>query len=72
MDVKKIIGVMLIAAGTLALVYGEFSYTKERHGAKLGALELSVDEKQTVRVPVWIGGGVIAIGTVLLLLGRKR
>ena len=49
--------IVLIVAGVLGLVYGSFSYTKNTHEAKLGPIELSVKEKQTVNVPVWAGGG---------------
>lgn len=37
MNATKIIGVLLIVAGTLGLIYGGFSYTKDRHDVKLGA-----------------------------------
>lgn len=72
MGVTKIIGVLLVVAGTLGLIYGGFTYTKERHDVKLGSLKFSVAEKETVNVPVWVGAGSIAIGVVLLLIGRKR
>ncbi len=72
MTVTKIIGVLLIVAGTLGLIYGGFSYTKEKHDVKLGPLKFSVAEKETVNIPVWEGAGAIAIGVVLLLIGRKR
>jgi len=64
-------GIVLIAAGALGLTYGEFSYTKEKHEASLGELELSFKEKETVNVPKWAGGGAIAAGVLLLLFGRK-
>ena len=48
-------------AGILALVYGGFSYTKETHEAKIGPIELSVKDKQTVNVPVWAGVGAIVL-----------
>jgi hypothetical protein len=38
--------------GVLGLVYGSFSFTKETHQAKIGPIELSVKEKETVNVPV--------------------
>ena len=53
MSAVKIIGVVLIVAGIAGLLYGKFSYTKETHDIKLGPLEMSVAEKQTVNVPVW-------------------
>jgi len=72
MNAIKMAAVVLIAAGVLGLVYGSFSYTKETHEAKLGPLELSVKERETVNVPVWAGVGSIVIGGGLLLLGGKK
>jgi LPXTG-motif cell wall-anchored protein len=72
MNTVKILAVVLILAGVLGLVYGSFSYTKKTHEAKLGSLELSVKEKQTVNVPVWAGVGAIVVGGGLLLLRSKR
>lgn len=72
MNAARIIGVLLIVAGTLGLIYGSFSYTKETHEAKLGPIQLSVKEKETVNVPVWAGAGGIAVGVLLLLGGGKR
>ena len=68
----KILGILLIAAGILALVYGGFSYTKETHEAQLGPLELAVEEKERVNVPVWAGAGAVVVGALLLVVGRKR
>jgi len=72
MNALKIVGLVLIAAGIMALVYGSFSYTKETHQAKLGPLELQVKEKETVNVPVWAGVGAIVVGAVLLLVPAKK
>ncbi|MDD5328911.1 MAG: hypothetical protein PHX38_02825 [Sulfuricella sp.] len=71
MNAVKILAVILIAAGTLGLAYGSFSYTRETHEAKLGSLELSVKETKTVDIPVWAGAGAIAAGVLLLLFARK-
>jgi uncharacterized membrane protein YidH (DUF202 family) len=72
MTAAKILGVLLIAAGVAGLVYGSFSYTKEEHKAKLGPLQFSIKEKETVAVPMWLSIGAIAAGTVLLVINRKR
>ena len=72
MDVTKIIAIILIVAGALGLAYGQFSFTKETHQAKIGPLEFSIKEKETVNVPGWLGGGAIALGVVLLVTGRKK
>lgn len=68
----KVLGIVLLAVGILALVYGGFSYTKETHEAKLGPLEISVSEKERVNVPLWAGIGLaVAGGAVLVMAGRK-
>ena len=69
MSAAKMIGIVLIVAGIVGLVYQQFSFTKETHQAKIGPLELSVKEKETVSVPVWISIGAIGIGVVLLVTG---
>jgi len=72
MSATKIIGVILIVAGVLGLVYGSFSFTKETHEAKIGPLELQVKDKETVNIPAWAGVGAVVIGAVLLLVPLKR
>jgi hypothetical protein len=68
----KIIGIVLIVAGLLALVYGGFTYTKETRTAKVGPLEFSVKDKERVNVPLWAGVGSVAAGAALLLLAGKK
>ena len=72
MNAAKIAAIVLIAAGVLGLIYGSFSYTKETHQAKLGSLELSVKDKETVNVPLWASVGAIVIGGALLLFGSNK
>ena len=72
MSAIKIAAIVLIAAGILGLVYGGFSYTKETQQAKIGPLELSTKDKETVNVPVWAGVGAIVIGGILLLVPTKN
>jgi multidrug transporter EmrE-like cation transporter len=72
MSAAKMAAIVLIAAGILGLAYGSFSYTKETQEVKLGPLELSMKEKQTVNIPVWAGVGAIVIGGALLLFASKQ
>ena len=72
MNAIKIFALVLIIAGVLGLVYGGFTYTKETHEAKLGPLELSVKDKETVNIPVWAGIGAIVIGGALLVFGGSK
>jgi hypothetical protein len=71
MKPMMVIGILLIVAGALGLVYGSFTYTKETHQLDLGVIDLSVQEKERVNVPVWAGAGAIGIGVVLLLVGGR-
>jgi hypothetical protein len=72
MNAIKIAAIALILAGILGLVYGSFTFTKETHEAKVGSIELSIKDKETVNVPVWAGVAAIVVGGGLLLLGGKK
>ncbi len=72
MGATKIIGIILIVAGVLGLIYGGFSYTKDTTTAKLGPIELKVQEKESVNVPIIVSVGGIALGIFLLLAGRNK
>jgi len=72
MNPVKVIAIVLIVGGMLGLVYGGFSYTKDTTVVKLGPLEVSARERQTVNVPLWVGVGAIVIGGLLLVFGAKR
>lgn len=72
MNPSKLIGIILIAGGCLGLVYGGFSYTKETTGMKLGPIELKVEEKERVNVPLIISAGAIAIGVFMLVAVGRR
>jgi uncharacterized membrane protein YidH (DUF202 family) len=67
----KIVAVVLIVAGVLALAFGGFSFTKETQKAEIGPLKLTVQEKQNVNIPLWAGVGAIIAGVVLLVLPKK-
>jgi uncharacterized membrane protein YidH (DUF202 family) len=72
MNAVKLVGIVLIVAGALALGYGGFTYTKESHQTKVGPIEFSIKDTQTVNVPIWAGVGAIVIGGLLLLVGGKK
>jgi multidrug transporter EmrE-like cation transporter len=71
MNATKMLGIALIVAGVLGLVYGGFSYTKDTTALKLGPIELNVKEKESVNIPLWAGIAAIVAGGALLTLGGK-
>ena len=72
MSARRILGIVLIVAGLLGLVYQQFSFTRETTQAKIGPLELSVKEKETVNVPFWLSVGAVGLGVVLVVAGGGR
>ena len=72
MSAVKILAILLIAAGVIGLVYGGNTYTKTTHDAKVGPIEFSIKDKETVNIPVWAGVGAIVVGGVLLFVRSKE
>ena len=70
MSAIKILAIALIVAGSLGLIYGGFSYTKESDQVKLGPIELSVKSKETVNIPIWAGVAAIVAGAALLFVRK--
>jgi len=66
MSTVKVVAILLIVAGILALIYGGFTYTKTTHEAKVGPFDLAVKQQERVNVPLWAGVAAIVIGGILL------
>ncbi len=71
MNALKVVAIVLIVAGIAGLLLGQFTYTKKTHEAKLGPIDLSVKEKETVNVPRWAGVALIVAGGLLLLVPKR-
>jgi hypothetical protein len=67
MNAVKFVATLLIIVGLAGLVYGRFDYTRETQEAKIGPLELSVKDTETVVIPIWVGVGAVVAGAGLLL-----
>jgi len=63
---------LLIAAGTVGLVFGPFSYNKDVQSTTIGPVGFAVREQRTVAVPAWATVGAIMVGSVLLLVRKRR
>lgn len=66
------LGFILIAAGLLALVIGEFTYTRRRETVELGPLKATVQQKECVTIPRAIGVIAVVAGVAVLLVGKQR
>ena len=72
MNTAKIIGIILILCGIAGLSFGSFSFTKETHKASLGPIALSVQEKETVNIPLWASLVAIAAGAAVLVGSSRK
>jgi hypothetical protein len=68
---RKLIGILLLVAGVLGLVYGGFTYTRKTHEAEIGPLEVEVHDRERVNIPFWVGAG-FALGGAFLLLAQPQ
>lgn len=68
----KIVGIVLIVVGVLALVYQGFSYTHTEQDAKIGALEIQHEEKKHVPVSPVVGTICVVGGIALLVMGGRK
>ncbi len=72
MNSTKIIGIVLLIAGLIGLAVGGFSFTKETHKASIGPISMSVEEKQTVNIPLWASIAALVAGAAVLVAGSKK
>ncbi len=66
MQGTKMVGVVLLVLGILAVAYGGFSYTKSTDHVNLGPIHIEVQDKERVNVPLWAGILVAIAGGVVL------
>ena len=73
MGTVRVVAFVLIATSVLALAYGGFAYTKETHEMKIGPIDISVKDKETVNIPIWAGvGAIVTLGLFVSFAGKKR
>ena len=68
----RLLGIVLLVLGVLAVIYGGFWYTKDETKAEIGPVKVKVEERNRVNIPLWAGVGGIGVGAVLLAIGGKR
>ena len=66
------LGLALILAGALSLAYQGIRYTRHEQVLDLGPLKATVDTRETLPLPPWLGGLVLAGGVVLLVMGVRK
>lgn len=68
----KVLGIILIVFGIVALAYGGFTYTKREKVLDVGPLQASVDHKKTVPLSPMAGGIALVAGLALVFVGARQ
>lgn len=68
----KIVGVILIVIGVIALAYGGISYTREEKVLDIGPIEATAERRETIPLPPVLGGLALVGGIVLMIAGSRR
>lgn len=66
------LGVILIIAGAIMLIWSGVSFTKREKVVEVGPLHVSVDKKEKLTWPPYLGGALIAGGVILVITDKKR
>ena len=67
----KLVGILLIVVGVVALALGGFSYTKREKAIDLGPLEVTTEQRKTVPLSPIVGLVAVGAGVVLVVTGSK-
>jgi len=68
----KTIGIIIMVIGLVMTLYTGFNYVTREKVADIGGIEIIADKDNTVSWGPFVGIGVIVIGGVVLLTGRKN
>ena len=68
---NKTLGMILIALGVVALVWGGFTYTTREKVVDIGPIDITQNKSHSIPLPPIMGAVAIIGGIVLLVSGKK-
>jgi uncharacterized membrane protein YidH (DUF202 family) len=68
MAARRVVGLVLIAIGLIALLWGGISWTQRKTVVDAGPLQVQADERKTLPLPPVLGGIAVVAGALLLLV----
>ena len=68
---NRTIGIVLIIAGAVMLIWTGFSYTKKEKVVDAGPIQISADRQKTVNWPPYLGG-ILLIGGIVIVATAKK
>lgn len=69
---KKTIGIIIMVIGLLMTIYTGYNYVTREKIVEIGNLEITADKEHTTSWSPFIGIGIIVIGGVVFLSGKKK
>lgn len=68
----RVLGIILIVAGVLMLIFRSFNFTQEKKVVDIGPLEINKKENKRVEWPLYAGGIAVAAGIIVMVAGKKK
>ena len=71
MQAMKILAIVLIVVGVLAIAYEGITYTKREKVLEVGPITATKESKETIPLPPILGGAALVCGVVLLIAAGR-
>ena len=71
MRVGTLVGLVLIILGVLGLIYQGVTYTKRRDTIRLGPIQATAEQKETIPISPILSGIAIVAGIALVVAVRR-
>lgn len=71
MSARRVVGLVLIVIGLIALLWGGISWTQRKTVVDAGPLQVQTDERKTLPLPPVLGGIAVVAGALLLLVPAR-
>jgi hypothetical protein len=68
----KMIGILLIVAGLIGVIWGGVTYVKDRDTTHLGPIHVTMETKDRVSIPPVVGVAALVMGGLLVLMSTRR
>ena len=65
------LGILLVVAGALILVYQGINYTREKKVIDMGPMHVTQESHEHIPLPPILGGLALVGGVVLLVMGAR-
>jgi hypothetical protein len=72
MAAKRIVGLVLVVIGVVALLWGGVFWTDRDTVLDAGPIQVTTDKREGVQIPPILGGAALLAGILLVVLPDRR